>query len=262
MANLYTATVDGDAEDYARLFSDPWIRPDELKLYPCSLIPHTELMRHYEAGRWRPYDRDELLDLLVRIMPMTPEYCRLSRVIRDIPADSMHTDSHGTNFREVAEAEIKRRELRLAEIRAREVKTRQFSGTELVQRVTAYETAVSNEQFVQFESEGKLLGFIRLSLPKVDPIFEELNECAMIREVHVYGQSLAFGEESGARAQHRGLGTQLIEKAACIAAGEGFAKLAVISSVGTRGYYRRLGFCDGDLYQIRILANGRDGVVA
>ena len=106
---------------------------------------------------------------------MTPEYCRLSRVIRDIPADSMHTDSHGTNFREVAEAEIKRRELRLAEIRAREVKTRQFSGTELVQRVTAYETAVSNEQFVQFESEGKLLGFIRLSLPKVDPIFEELS---------------------------------------------------------------------------------------
>ena len=95
-ANLYTATVDGDAETLRSIVQRPLIRPDELKLYPCSLIPHTELMRHYEAGRWRPYDRDELLDLLVRIMPMTPEYCRLSRVIRDIPADSMHTDSHGT----------------------------------------------------------------------------------------------------------------------------------------------------------------------
>ena len=206
MANLYRATVQSDAEDYLRLFSDPWICPDELKLYPCSLIPHTELMTHYEAGRWRPYDRQELLELLVEIMPKTPEYCRLSRVIRDIPADSMHTDSHGTNFREVAEAEIEKRDLRLKEIRAREVKTRGFSGGDLNRRTISYETAVSQEYFIQFESGTSLLGFIRLSLPSVPPIFEELVGCAMIREVHVYGQSLSFGEASGARAQHRGLG--------------------------------------------------------
>jgi elongator complex protein 3 len=253
MANLYKATVQSDAEDYLKLFSDKWVCPDELKLYPCSLIPHTELMNHYEAGRWRPYERQELLELLVSIMPQTPEYCRLSRVIRDIPADSMHTDSHGTNFREVAEAEIEKRDLKLQEIRTREVKTRGFSELQVSQRIHQYDTEVAKEYFVQFESGDSLLGFIRLSLPKVSPIFDELEGCAMIREVHVYGQSLSFGEESGARAQHRGLGRSLIEAACGIAAKQQFAALAVISSVGTRGYYRKLGFADAQLYQIKAL---------
>lgn len=254
MANLYKATVQSDAVDYVKLFTDEWICPDELKLYPCSLIPHTELMAHYEAGRWRPYDRDELLSLLVEIMPKTPEYCRLSRVIRDIPADSMHTDSHGTNFREVAEAEIEKRVIKLKEIRAREVKTRGFSGHDVDQRMYHYDTAVAEEFFIQFESGDSLLGFIRLSLPKVSPIFEELQGCAMIREVHVYGQSLSFGEQSGARAQHRGLGRSLIETACGIASERKYDALAVISSVGTRGYYRKLGFADARLYQIKPLA--------
>ncbi len=258
MANLYGSSVEQDISDYARLFEDPSICPDELKLYPCSLIPHTELMAHYEAGRWRPYTREELLHVLVSIMPMTPEYCRLSRVIRDIPAGSMHTDSHGTNFREVAEAELLAQGIALQEIRAREVKTEQIGPDEPSPRRYDYTTSVSEERFLQFEWNGLLLGFLRLSLPKADAVFTELESAAMIREVHVYGQSLSYGQESGHRAQHRGLGRSLVEWACALAEAAGYERIAVISSVGTRGYYRRLGFEDGELYQLRMLRESTD----
>ena len=106
MANLYGSSVELDIEDYGQLYEDPAICPDELKLYPCSLIPGIRLMTHYEAGRWRPYDREELLELLCADMPKTPPYCRLSRVIRDIPSTAIHDGDHETNFREVAEARL------------------------------------------------------------------------------------------------------------------------------------------------------------
>ena len=118
MANLYGATVESDVLDYAKLYSDPSICPDELKLYPCSLIPHTELMTYFEAGRWRPYTREELLELLVEVMPKTPEYCRLSRVIRDIPTEAIHSGNGETNFREVAERTLAERGIALREIRS------------------------------------------------------------------------------------------------------------------------------------------------
>ena len=90
MANLLGSNPQEDRADFERLFRDPAMRPDELKLYPCSLIPNTPLMDYYERGDWRPYSREELLDLLCEIMPITPEYCRLTRVIRDIPSTDIH----------------------------------------------------------------------------------------------------------------------------------------------------------------------------
>ncbi|MEE2785895.1 MAG: radical SAM protein, partial [Myxococcota bacterium] len=99
MANLFGATPTTDSADFQRLFSDPSICPDELKLYPCALIPKTELMSHFDAGRWTPYTRQQLLDLLCQIMPTTPPYCRLSRVIRDIPSIAIHAGNQETNFR-------------------------------------------------------------------------------------------------------------------------------------------------------------------
>ena len=73
----------------------------------------------------------------------------------------------------------------------------------------------------------------------------------MIREVHVYGPAQALGERDDERAQHTGLGSRLLQKAHEIAAGEGYSRLAVISAIGTKPYYRRRGFSDGSLYQIK-----------
>ncbi|MFN8421422.1 MAG: GNAT family N-acetyltransferase [Anaerolineae bacterium] len=117
-----------------------------------------------------------------------------------------------------------------------------------------YTSNIGDEVFLQFITEDRdIAGFLRLSLPTEAPITAELTSVAMIREVHVYGQAMNIGESSSGRAQHSGLGTQLIERAAEIARERGYGKLSVISAVGTREYYRKRGFEDGTLYQHRHL---------
>jgi len=255
MANLYGATVDDDIADFSRLFDDPAIQPDELKLYPCSLIPHTPLMTHFEAGRWRPYTRDELLRLLSAVMPRTPEFCRLSRVIRDIPSTHIHEGNHETNFREVAEAALAEQGIQLREIRAREIRLKAMDDDVPDLLDHCYQTTVSTEHFLSFETPRALLGFTRLSLPTEPALSPALEGAAIIREVHVYGQSVGLGQTSGARAQHRGLGRSLVEHAAKRALDAGYTRLAVISAVGTREYYRRLGFRNAALYLVRDLTD-------
>lgn len=258
MPNLYGSTPSADVEDFARIFDDSGLRPDELKIYPCSLVETAELMEHWRDGRWRPYEEAELLDVLTRVMPMTPAWCRLTRVVRDIPGGDIVTGNKTTNLREVAEAELARRGVRLAEIRSREIRGRPVERREVRFGEYAYDTDVSSERFLEaLAGDGRLAGFLRLSLPRPSmeeiPGLEELAGAAIIREVHVYGALVDVGEREAGRSQHRGLGRELVERAAAIARGQGYPRLAVISSVGTRRYYRRLGFVDGELYQHREL---------
>jgi elongator complex protein 3 len=119
--------------------------------------------------------------------------------------------------------------------------------------VSEYQTSVGLEKFLQFVTpENRILGFLRLSLPSKSakpPFIEELQNCAVIREVHVYGLMTQLGKRDQKLPQHLGLGTKLIEMAQKIATKAGYEKLAVISAIGTREYYRKLGFTDGELYQ-------------
>ena len=113
---------------------------------------------------------------------------------------------------------------------------------------------IGDEVFLQYiTAERDIAGFLRLSLPAEPPITPELENAAMIREVHVYGQSLEIGDATPGAAQHLGLGTMLIERAATLAQEHGYQKLAVISAIGTREYYRKRNFEDDSLYQIRSL---------
>jgi elongator complex protein 3 len=211
-------------------------------------------MQVYEAGLWQPYTNEELLSVLMACFQHTPEYCRLTRVIRDIPGTDIVAGDMMTNFRQVVEQELKRRGLRSPNIRAREVQGRTISPEALHLDELRYDTGIGDEVFLQYITDDRrIAGFLRLSLPTVPPIMDELTGAAMIREVHVYGQALGLGEESPGKAQHSGLGKQLIERAAEIAVERGYGRLAVISSVGTREYYRKRGFVDGQLYQFRRL---------
>jgi elongator complex protein 3 len=254
MANLYGSTPERDVSDYRRLFEDPDFRPDELKLYPCSVVETATLMAHYEAGRYRPYEEDELLEVLIACMRATPPYCRLSRVIRDIPGEDILVGSRVTNFRAVAEKEMKERGIAVQDIRAREIRGGRVASDELDLHVLRYRTSVGEEAFFQLlTGDGRLAAFLRLSLPETEPFLDELRSSAVIREVHVYGSALGIGEREPGRAQHRGLGRMLLDEAAAEARRHRFENLAVISSVGTREYYRRQGFNDGTLYQHRAL---------
>ncbi len=254
MANLYGSSPQADVRDFARMFGDPALRPDELKLYPCSLIESAELMQYWQDGRWRPYDYDELLEVVVGCMVSTPEYCRLTRVIRDIPGTDIVSGNRLTNFRQIAEREARERGAVMRDIRAREVRGERVDPERLRLREVRYATSVGVEVFLQSVTpENRLAGFLRLSLPRKKVFLDEIESSAMIREVHVYGQAVSIGQRGPRAAQHSGLGRGLVERAASLARDCGFRDLAVVSAVGTREYYRGLGFRDGDLYQHRPL---------
>ncbi|MGI6303764.1 MAG: elongator complex protein 3 [Verrucomicrobiota bacterium] len=250
MPNLYGSSPAADVEDYVRLFEDPAIRPDELKIYPCSLIESAELMGHYRRGEWRPYSSAELVELLADCMERTPPYCRLTRIIRDIPGTDIVEGNKLTNLREEVERALERRGTRSRDIRAREVRGSEVDPEAVRLERVSYETAIGRELFLQFvDGTDRLIGFLRLSLPSAPVFLEEIAGSAMIREVHVYGALAGFGERDGGKRQHRGYGRRLVEEAAAIAVEAGYADLAVVSAIGTRAYYRGLGFKDDLLYQ-------------
>jgi len=252
MPNLLGATPESDVADFARLFADPAIRPDELKLYPCSLIESAELMHYHERGEWRPYGPEELLDVLAHALARVPRYCRVTRVIRDISSDDIVVGNKQTNFRQLAEQEVTRRGGACLDIRAREIRGDDFDPDRLELRANVYDAGVAEEHFLEFVTpEERIVGFLRLSLPREKSFVAELGESAVIREVHVYGASLGLGDRADDKAQHQGLGRRLVAEAGRRTRAAGYRRLAVISAVGTRDWYRRLGFEPAGLYQVR-----------
>lgn len=210
-------------------------------------------------GEWRPYAEEDLVELLARDVLVTPPFTRVSRMIRDISAVDIMAGSKKTNLRQLVEASDTLKAGDVREIRFREIAGEEIDVLSLVLDTVAYETTNTTEHFLQWVTpEGKIAGFLRLSLPHEDYLHahaEELPDelgCAMIREVHVYGQVANLHRSDGS-VQHLGLGRKLVERACELAREVGFGRINVISSIGTRDYYRKLGFADGTLYQTREL---------
>lgn len=250
MPNLYGSDPKKDVTDFKKLFDDLAFRPDELKIYPCSLIKTAPLMDYFEKGLWKPYTEDELVFVLKGLLQYVPRYCRVTRVIRDISSDDIVAGNKKTNLRQIVEQDLEKEGVLLKDIRSREVKGLEVASDDLSLKITEYETLVSKEFFIEYvTSDEKIAGFLRLSLPLIESFVDELKGCAVIREVHVYGKSVEVGESEKGKAQHIGLGKSLIDKAKSLSLENGFSKLSVISAVGTRPYYAKLGFEKGDLYQ-------------
>ena len=266
MVNLLGATPEADKQDFKTFVTDPGFLPDEIKLYPCALVSGTQLVQKYREGAWQPYAKDELVDVLVQDVLATPSYVRISRMIRDISATDILVGNKHTNLRQMVEQKLATEDVanHVQEIRFREINQQQVSAAELTLQDFVYATAVSDEHFLQWvTADNKIAGFCRLSLPHWDKLIAgacdvTANELlvqpgqAMIRELHVYGQALSLGSE-GMSAQHQGLGQKLLTKASSIAAEAGYTSLNVISSIGTRAYYRAQGFTDAGLYQQKAL---------
>ncbi len=251
MPNLYGSTPEKDILDYEKMFNEITFRPDELKIYPCSLIKTAELMKVYKEGLWKPYTKEELAEVLYNNILFTPRYCRLTRIIRDIPSTDIVIGNKFTNFRQIAEDKIKKSGKKAVEIRSREIKNKKFDNENLIIRETKYETTSTWEYFIEYVNEkDEIFGFLRLSLPKISSFIEELSGCAIIREIHIYGQSLEVGKKDSSKTQHQGLGKNLIKLAKERSKESGFKKLAVISAIGTRDYYKKNGFELTGLYQI------------
>lgn len=259
MPNLFGSSVKEDIRDYKRLWRKE-VQPDELKIYPTSIIGNTVLFDKYKSGEYKPYSYEELLHVMTEIMPLTPRFCRLTRVVRDIPSTDIVAGNKFTNFRQIAEEELKRQEKKCQCIRCREIKSQKFAKDDLELEIIEYSSPVGKDIFLSYKTkiDDKIVGFLRLFLPKKvlskNHFIEELRNSAIIREVHVYGQVVDIGDKIDKKAQHVGLGTKLVEKAEGIARKKKYPKISVISAIGTREYYRKLGFKLNELYMRKSLA--------
>ncbi len=256
MPNLLGATPESDVADYARLWDDPAIRPDELKIYPCMLLENADLYAFWQRGEYQPYTEEQVVDIVARCKLQTPRYARLTRVVRDIPTTNVVAGFTKANLRQVAQARLQAQGLRCRCIRCREIRRAAVPEQELALHRLTYATDATTEQFVSYDTaDDRLAGFLRLSLPSpgVTLPLPELAGHAMIREVHIYGPALPLGQENQGEAQHRGLGARLIDEACRLAREAGYTRLAVISAVGTQAYYARHGFVSDGLYMTRAL---------
>jgi elongator complex protein 3 len=249
MPNLLGATPESDRVDFARLWND--FCPDEIKIYPNQLLANAELYEYWQRGEFKPYTTEELIDLIADIKPTIPRYCRVNRVIRDIPSTNVVEGNRRTSLRQDIHDEMKRRGTHCQCVRCREVRGKSVHTESLKLDDMVYPGGAAEEHFISFLTpDDKLAGFVRLSLPGKDSPqtdISDLNGAALIREV----QSLPVGAEKKGAAQHAGLGTRLLEEAESIARARGFKRMAVISAVGTRGYYLERGFERGELYLVK-----------
>ena len=186
--------------------------------------------------------------LIIDCKKAVPEYVRIIRLIRDIPGESIMAGNKITNLRQVMKdlgAECKC-------IRCREPKELRIKNYEL--RIKNYQASDGEEYFISAESkDGKTLyGFCRLRiLPVGTKNFWSLRSAAIIRELHVYGELAPVGKAG--RVQHSGLGKLLLASAEKIARENGFKKMMIISGIGARGYYRKLGYRLRETYMEKML---------
>jgi elongator complex protein 3 len=255
MPNLLGATPDSDRADFARMWES--FCPDEIKIYPNQLLANAELYEYWQRGEFQPYTTQELIDMIADVKPSIPRYCRVNRVIRDIPSTNVVKGNKRTSLRQDIHRELKRRGERCQCVRCREVRKQRVNAEKVDLHDLVYPAAEAEEHFISYDTpDDKLAGFIRLSLPSSkspDTKLDDLKGAALIREVHVYGQSLPVGAEKDGAAQHSGLGTQLLEEAEQIAKAQGFSKIAIISAIGTRQYYLDRGFERGKYYLVKSL---------
>lgn len=254
MPNLPLSTPEKDVEMARLMYQDQRFKPDFLKVYPSQVIPGTELFREWERGEYQPYPDALLKEVLKEIKKLTPPWVRIDRLVRDISKKWVAAGTKNTNMRQIIQKELIQEGFKCQCIRCREVRV--FKGSVEPQFInTEIQTQGGLEHFLTFEAEEKLYSQLRLRLPTTPkPLFPELTGAAIIREVHTYGRTVAVGDKQTSRPQHTGLGKKLIKKAEDLAHAAGYKKIAVISSIGTRGYYRKLGYELQGLYMVKNLS--------
>jgi len=253
MPNLLGATPASDRTDFPRLWQG--LCPDEIKIYPTQLLENAPLYEFWKRGEYQPYTTDELVHLIADVKSSIPRYCRVNRIIRDIPSTHVVSGNKRTSLRQDVHIEMIRRGTHCDCIRCREVRGANVKPAALHLDDLVYQPDGAEEHFLSFVTpEDKIAGFLRLSLPGEDSPatgLADLDGAAIIREVHVFGQSLAVGTEQGGAAQHTGLGTRLLAEGDKLARTKGYRRIAVIAAVGTRQYYLERGFERGELYLVK-----------
>lgn len=243
MPGLPGSTPKHDMELSRKLFDDEYYRPDGLKLYPTLVVTGSELENWYHDNRYQPYEDEQMIDLLANIKSLLPKYVRVPRLMRDIPSKFIIAGCSNLALRETVKRRMSELNLRCQCTRCREYGHRLRDGWLVGEpRLTRldYDASQGKEIFLSYEDENEtLFGLLRL---RVSPKLHNDNE-ALVRELHIFGAEVPLGEKKEQAAQHQGLGKELLLEAERITAEEFHVKkLAILSGVGVRDYYRLLGY--------------------
>lgn len=244
MPALPGATPEKDLEMFKMLFTDERFQPDQIKFYPTVVTEGSLLYQWWKKGKYQPYTDEVLQNLIVDCKNFIPKYVRIIRLIRDIPGESILAGNKITNLRQI----MQQRGVKCNCIRCRESKETAYVKDFKI-NVEQYASGGGTEYFISADSSDNktLYGFCRLRLSQ-----ESLIAPAMVRELHVYGQLMPVG--GGKKTQHRGLGKILLAEAENIAKELGAKKMAIISGVGVRGYYRKTNYKLKDSYMVKNLS--------
>ncbi|PJE69466.1 MAG: tRNA uridine(34) 5-carboxymethylaminomethyl modification radical SAM/GNAT enzyme Elp3 [Candidatus Staskawiczbacteria bacterium CG10_big_fil_rev_8_21_14_0_10_38_10] len=264
MPNLPKSSIKRDKKTFEEIFQNPDLKPDWLKIYPCMVLKETQLYKLWQEKKYKSYPDKQLISLIKYIKSICPYWIRIARIYRDIPKEKIVSGCKISNLREIINAEMKKEGTICKCIRCREVKEKFKTGEEICLFREDYEASGGKEMFLSFENKNrsKLYSFLRLRIPILKKtedspllIFPVLENAAIIRELHTYGPLQPLGGPSSQLSpQHRGLGKRLIKEAEKIAEREfNLKKIAVISGVGARDYYRKLGYKLEDTYMVKSL---------
>lgn len=251
MPDLPNMGKERDLDGFREYFENPQFRSDGLKIYPTLVIRGTGLYELWKTGNYKNYTPEELVDVVAQVLAMVPPWTRIYRIQRDIPMPLVTSGVDHGNLRELAIARMEELDLQCRDVRTREVGIKQIHqriNPEQVEFIRRDYTANGGwETFLSYEDPVTdiLIGLLRLrQVSNVGFRAEMKNlKCSIVRELHVYGSAVPLQARDPTKFQHQGYGTLLMEEAERIAREEhGSDKILVISGVGTRHYYRKLGY--------------------
>jgi len=259
MLNLPGSSPKKDIKIFRELFSAPNFKPDLLKIYPCALVKEAPLYKWYLKGKYKPYSQKTLINILKEIKKEIPHWVRIERITRDIPAPKIISGpTKISNLRQIIKKELEKEGKKCRCIRCREIKASYNPKEKVYLFREDYNASEGKEIFLSFEDKKRerLYSLLKLRVTENSslPIFPVLKDSAIIREVHTYGQQIPVSGQYKISPQHKGLGKKLIKEAEKITKREfGLNKIAVISGVGVRDYWRKLDYKLKETYMIKEL---------
>lgn len=255
MPNLPGSNPQKDISMAKKMFSSSHFRPDTLKIYPCIVIAKTKLFSLWQKGKYQAYDDKTLINVLSEIKKTVPYYCRIDRLVRDISRKWTRAGTTSTNIRQIIKKRMDKSLEKCRCIRCREVRNQAKLNFKVKLKIQKYQAGNGQEIFLSFKDDKYLYALLRLRLPnwqKTKPLFPVLKNSALIRGIQVFGQQLGIGNKVKSNSpQHQQLGKQLIKKAEKLAYKAGYKKMAIISGVGVRGYYQKLGYHLQQTYMVK-----------
>jgi elongator complex protein 3 len=249
MPNLFGSNPKLDLESVKRVFEDPDFRPDEIKIYPTVVVTNSSLEKIWQDWKFKTYSDKVLINLMTKIQTLIPEYVRLNRMYRDIPATEILAWSHLANLRQITDENMKKLWIKIQDISHREVRLKNNNPLNSVLNILEYEASWGKEYFLQFidPNDKTLFSLLRFRIPsqifsQEKHYIKELQNAAIIREVHTFWDQLWIWEKSNWSWQHMWFGKKLIQKAEEIIKLNypQIKKIAVISWVWVRQYYKNI----------------------